>query len=182
MSTLPRRRALAHGLAAAGALAGAGLLAGTARAADVDEAADERLMLAAIAREREAQAAYRSLALRVPAGPDRRLIRLLEAHARLHSEALETVLGERGAEVRDPPAGRAAAGSRLGRDSALRRALTLEADLLSAHLDAIGEITSATLARALAGVAASAGQHLTVIRSALGRVEVPVAFEAAPPP
>jgi hypothetical protein len=90
---------------------------------------------------------------------------LFARHSREHAEGLEQALRNRGGRPPEPP--RAAGGS----------ALQLEQRAVAACNRAAGELRDTRLLPTFAAIMANHGQHLVVLRQALGRDPIPAAFE-----
>jgi Ferritin-like domain len=96
---------------------------------------------------------------------------LFERQARAHAESLSESLKRLGGKP--PPAPRRAGEQEAGAASALR----LELTAVAAYHDALGRLRNPAVLRTVSSVMANHGQHLVVLREALGREPLPTAFE-----
>ena len=162
------RRALLAGGAAAVPLIG------PAAEALAAASGDRQIVTAAIDLEQHAAAVYDAAAgdAEVPAAL-RRLARHLRDQEREHADGLARALRGLGGRRPAPPAQPSAppAGPGFG-----PFALELENRLLAAYYDAMPRLRPG-LRQPLGSIMASEGQHLVVLRQALGRNPLPNAFE-----
>jgi rubrerythrin len=106
--------------------------------------------------------------------------RRLRDQEREHTAALASALEERGATAPEPPRPgevRGLAGIKSEREM-LRFAVELENTIVIAYIDAHRKLKDEALLRTFAQIMASEGQHLVVLRQALGDDPLPSAFEA----
>ncbi len=154
-----RRRELVTGAAALAAL-------GRVAPAAAKTSADAGPLAKLVGIEQEASLIYGTLdAPRVPA-------RAFRAQSREHARGLGMALRNRGGRAPAPKA-------RVGRATP-QQALALEERALAAYARAIGELRDVSLLPTLAAAMANHGQHVVVLRQALGRDPIPAAFPGAP--
>jgi Ferritin-like domain len=165
---IDRRSAL---IAAAGSLALAGRAHAGARPASDRHTLEQLLSL-----ERELESAYDAAARRAVLGDG--TAELLRDHEREHAQGLERTLagGDRApvATVPSPVLARALQG---GERPFLRYALGLESRAVAAYADAVTNLRDATLLQPLGSIMAGEGQHLVLLRRALGVRPASVALE-----
>ncbi len=182
MTTGPttRRRALQ----AAGA-AGAALAVPVAAAAAIDKdllKKDERHVLAAsIFGEAAKSVAFEAIANgHLLKASQVETIRVLQDHAKQHTSLLGMLMKQNlGADAPLAPTREAIPGL-LGlhdASAALLLALELEERAVAKHITAARELHDAQILRAVAGIVASDGQHLVVLRQLLHIEPIPSAFE-----
>lgn len=187
-----RRDALRRGLTVGGAAIAAGSIpslirVGAARAASDGDAS---ILEAAIAIEQSAVVAYASAYdsgfLSKPVADFARLFREQE---REHAKALSRALRELGGVVPRAPAAVEIEGLSAVRNQSdfLNFAVELENTAVITYVDAHRKLQSPDLLRTCTQIMSNEGQHLVVLRQALGAgpaASVPDAFEAgiAPPP
>lgn len=141
---------------------------------------DQAVLAAAIRLENTAVAAYdAALRSRRLDSQTTRLVQTLRAHEQEHAQALTVALRERGGA---PPAGverglLPAAGRLRDQRAILAFAVELETMAVAAYYDAVGKLGDAKLLQAATSIMASEGQHLAVLRQALGRRPFPEAVE-----
>jgi hypothetical protein len=104
--------------------------------------------------------------------------RLLQSHEEAHRDRLKALLG--GTAPR-PVSGNLLAPVKkaTSQRQLVAALLKLEATIVSAHYDAVGRLSGPGGLDAIAEIMASEGQHLVVLRTALGQPPVPNAFEPA---
>ena len=186
MTGSTRREAVRTGVAGAGVIAGAAAIPALMRAASAfaQTGGDAAVLEAAIALEQTAVTAYDSAhgsgLLEQGLLPLMRRIRDQEQeHADALSEALEDIGGT---PPRPPGASEVEGlGSLRSREALLRFAIELEEMAVGAYLDAHTRLQSPALLRTVTQIMANEGQHLVVLRQALGASladSVPSAFEA----
>lgn len=126
---------------------------------------DPTILRRAIGMEQGMALAYEAIAGRVGAAA------LLERHARAHAESLTESLKRLGGKPAPAPRGagqvRASAAFALG----------VELTAVAAYHDALGKLRNPALLHTVASIMASHGQHLVILRGALGREPLPTAFE-----
>jgi rubrerythrin len=177
-----RRDAVRRGLAAGGAVIGAALVPTllSARNAFAAASGDAAILASAIRLENTAVAAY---AAAVKSGlltsPVRRAAALFGSQEAAHAAALTAALRDMGGT---PPAGTDS--KLLAKLSGLRSerqvlefAIELEAMAVAAYHDAARKLRDLRLLQTGAQIMANEGQHLVVLRQALGKNPVPNAFE-----
>jgi rubrerythrin len=181
---LTRRDALRSAVAAGGAALSASVVgpidARSSPLPDTD-APDGAIVDAVLKLELTAVAAYEA-AIRSGHLESRILAtaKLLKHHEQEHAAALSTWLDK----VGHPPAGRVQADAKMlarwakARDQAsiLRLAIELENKAVADYYDAAGKLRDPGLLRTTAEIMASEGQHLVVLRQALGRNPAPEAL------
>jgi rubrerythrin len=113
-----------------------------------------------------------------------KVMRTLRAHEQEHADALTTALTDLGGTP--PPAPRGIAdidkvvkglGDAKSQADVVNFAIELETAVVAAYLDAHRELVEAKLLQTGASIMASEGQHLVVLRRAVGKDPVPTAFE-----
>ncbi len=177
-----RRDAVRRGLAAGGAVVGAALVPAllSVRSAFAATGGDAAILRAAIRLENTAVAAY---AAAVQSGlltpPVRRAAILFGRQETEHAAALAAALKRLGGA---PPAGTdakllAPLKRARSQDHLLRFAIELESMTVAAYYDAARKLHDAPLLQTSAQIMSNEGQHLVVLRQALGRDPVPHAFE-----
>ena len=187
-----RREALRRGLAAAAAAIAAGSIPSliSAENAPADSGDDASILEGAIAIEQTAVVAYASA---YDSGwlskPVADFVRLFREQEREHAEALSGALREVGGVVPSPPAPAELPGfgSVRNQEDFLGFAVRLENLAVAVYVDAQRKLLSPDLLRLATQIMSNEGQHLVVLRQALGAgpaASVPEAFEAgaSPPP
>jgi rubrerythrin len=110
--------------------------------------------------------------------------RTLRSHEQQHADTLTTALTDLGGTP--PPAPRGLAdvdkvvkglGDAKSQADVVNFAIELETAAVAAYLDAQRELVEAKLLQTGASIMASEGQHLVVLRRAVGKDPVPAAFE-----
>jgi hypothetical protein len=170
------------------ALAGAvALLAGArASAAAAAPTSDEKRKLAqaalteALKVEQTSVVAYEAIANSGHLSPQATaLMRGLLDDDREHAAQLVSALQAQGVTPPIPPrrARISGLGAVHGEAAAARFAIVLEERAVAAYLAAIRNLSDANVLRTVAGAMGTDGQHLVVLRQAVGEVPVPSAFE-----
>jgi hypothetical protein len=177
-----RRDAVRLGLAAGGAVVGAALVPAllSVRNAFGASGGDAAILASAIRLENTAVTAYAgAVQTGLLAPPERRAATLFGRQEAAHAAALTAALKQLGAT---PPAGTDAkllAPLKVVRSQKqiLEFAIELEAMAVAAYYDAARRLKAARLLLIEAQIMSNEGQHLVVLRQALGRDPVPSAFE-----
>jgi rubrerythrin len=177
-----RREALGRGLVLGGALVGAAsapalLGARTALAAADDDA---RILAAAIRLEQSAVVVYATAATSGLLGPRLEAVaRRFRDQEQEHADALTAALRQIGGRPPLPPRPAQIAGLRAlrTREQVLSFAVDLELEAVAAYYEAHQKLADPALLRTGAQIMANEGQHLVVLRQALGRQPLPDAFE-----
>lgn len=177
-----RRAAVRRGLAAGGALVGAALVPALLSVRNAFAAADTdaAIVSAAVRLENTAVAAYAAAARNGAVTPAfRRTATLFGRQEAEHAAALTAALKTLGAA---PPTGTDAkllAPVQRARSQAqvAQAAIELETMAVAAYHDAAKRLRGARLLQTAVQIMANEGQHLVVLRQALGRDPVPHAFE-----
>ncbi len=157
--TLDTRRAVVRGAAAGGLL----LLLGGAAAAPAQLRGDRPIVAAALAAEEALLRVYEGAG--GGGAAEGGIARRFAEQQREHVAALSQILGQRP----DAP------GDGGGGDF-LREAIRLEEDAIAAYYEAHQRLSDSALIKLGAGIMANHGQHLVVLREALGQDPVPEAF------
>jgi Ferritin-like domain len=165
------RRGVAAGLAPAFAL-------GAAPAARAAAATESQIVAAAVVLEQRAVLLYAAGRAGDFLEPGfARLVSRFEGQEREHVAVLQTVLEALGGAAPDPPGGvRGLAQARTRRRFA-ELAIEVESELVAGYQDALGTLSDPKLIQTIGSIMASSGQHLALLRQALGREPVPSAFE-----
>ena len=177
-----RRQVLGRGLAAEAVLPARRAAPALARA---PLRTDAELVESLVGLEEAAALAYRTAASGGMAGPSHeRMLRRFGRHEQAHAEALLTVLEALGGTPPRPPRTLAdvdrilpGLGEARTPQQVLEYALGLESAAVAAYHDAHAKVLEPKLLPTLASIMAAQGQHLVVLRMALGRPAVPRAFE-----
>lgn len=180
-----RREALGRGLVLGGAVLGAAsapaLLGARTSSAAADD--DARILAGAIRLEQTAVVVYATAATSGLLG--RRLgvvARRFRDHEQEHADALTVALRQLGGRPPRPPRPSqiAGLGALRSREQVLSFAVELELRAVAAYYEAHQKLTDPALLRTGAQIMANEGQHLVVLRQALGRQPLPDAFETGP--
>jgi rubrerythrin len=178
-----RRDAVRRGLAAGGAVIGAALVPALLSVRDAFAAApqnDAGILGSAIRLENTAVAAYAAAVNSgVLTAPFRRTAVLFGRQEAEHAAALTAALRSLGGT---PPAGTdakllAPLKSAKSQAQVARFAIELETMAVAAYYDAARKLQQARLLQTSAQIMSNEGQHLVVLRQALGKGPVPNAFE-----
>jgi rubrerythrin len=177
-----RRDALRHGLIAGGGVLSASAVPALLRVGRAFAAADgdEAVLSRALALEQTAVVAYGALleagALRTEL---RATLRRIHGQEREHAGALSAALRRLGGTPPRPPRPQDIRGLRALRTQREIAAFAIELEnmVVAAYYQAQQKLRGAALLRTTAQIMASEGQHLVVLRQALGRDPVPQAFE-----
>jgi rubrerythrin len=139
--------------------------------------ADAGVLASAVGLEETAVAAYEAALTSGHLDPaTAKTARLLQGHEEAHRDRLKELLG--GTAPHPVSANLLAPVKKATSQRQLLAALLkLEAAIVSAHYDAVGRLTEPSGLEALGEIMASEGQHLVVLRTALGQPPVPNAFE-----
>lgn len=177
-----RRDALRRGLAGGGALLGASLAPALLSVRDAFAAADgdAAILTAAIRLENTAVAAYAAAAKSGKLTPKARAVaRLFGRQEREHAAALSTALKGLGGTPPAGPDAKLLAPLARARDQTaiLTFAIELETMAVAAYHDAARKLRDARLLRTGVQIMSNEGQHLVVLRQALGKDPTPNAFE-----
>ena len=112
------------------------------------------------------------------------VMRTLRAHEQEHADRLTTALTDLGGTPPPAPQGIAdvdkaveGLGDAKSQTDVVNFAIELETAAVAAYLDAHRELVEAKLLQTSASIMASEGQHLVVLRRAVGKDPVPAAFE-----
>lgn len=112
------------------------------------------------------------------------VVRTLRAHEQEHADALTTALTDLGGTPPAAPQGiadvdKVVKGLSNAKTQAdvVNFAIELETATVAAYLDAHRELVEAKLLQTSASIMASEGQHLVLLRRAIGKDPVPAAFE-----
>ena len=113
-----------------------------------------------------------------------RVVRTLRAHEQEHADRLTTALTDLGGTPPAAPQGIAdvdkvvkGLSDAKSQADVVNFAIELETAAVAAYLDAHRELVEAKLLQTGASIMASEGQHLVVLRRAVGKDPVPAAFE-----
>jgi Ferritin-like domain len=184
---MTRRHALRNAGGVAVAASTAPLLLGV-RTAFAATNGDEETMLAAVRVEQGLVVAYRTLAGSSALDPAAvALARHFGDQEQAHLDAVTRELRMLGGVVPAQPApdmvkaGRAALTDLHTQQALLAFAGALETNAIAAYYEAQQSLRRPTLLQTTAAIMASEGQHLAVLREALGRPPVPNAFETGQP-
>jgi rubrerythrin len=170
------------------AIAGGGAIAGTgipilieAPEAFGKSGSDGDVLERSIRLEQDAIVAYDAAAQRgLVRGSLERTVTLFRDQQREHVDALGNALEKLGGSVPGPPSAARVRG--LGNAKAeedfLRLAIELEDAIVKGYIDALRKLKDEALLTTCAQMMANAGQHLVVLRQALGADPIPGAFEA----
>jgi rubrerythrin len=184
MSAITRRDLAGR---AGGAALGASLLV-HARSAFGATTSDAQVIAHAVGLEQVAVFAYRSaLASKLLDAPTATTFRLFQTHEEAHRDSLLTALHGFGGKGPAPPTSPASnpllaplAKARSQKDL-VTFAIGLETAIVAAYYDATGQLQSPALLQSVAEIVGNEGQHLVVLRTALGQLPVPNAFETGKP-
>ena len=175
-----RRRLLAAGAASASDLAGAALSGRPAPIGPPFGGGDTGILQGAIRLERSVAVAYAVIAESglLPAD-EARAARVFRDQESAHADALTVALEALGEPPPAPPTADdlPALGALRSRRDALALLSALERRLLDNYYEAERRLERATLIRMVAQIMANEGQHLLVLRRALGEAPAPSAFE-----
>ena len=179
------RRDLA--LCGGGAALGASLLV-HARSAFAATSSDAQVLAHAVGLEQVAVFAYQSaLNTNLLDVPTAKTFRLFQIHEEAHRNALLTPLHSLGGKGPARPTSPASnpllaplAKARTQKDL-VAFAIGLETAIVAAYYDAAGQLQSPALLQTIAEIVGNEGQHLVVLRTALGQPPVPDAFETGKP-
>jgi hypothetical protein len=172
---------------AGGAALGASLLLHT-RSALAATNTDADVIAHAVSLEQAAVFAYQSaLSSNLLDAPTATTVRLFQTHEEAHRDSLLAALRTLGGTAPAPPT--SAAGDPLLAPLAKARsqkdlvtlAVALETAIVAAYYDAVGQLRSPALLQTVAEIIGNEGQHLVVLRTALGQPPVPNAFETGKP-
>lgn len=178
-----RRDAVRRGLTAAGAVLGAGLVPALLSARQAFAAGgqdDAGILASAIRLENTAVAAYAAAVQSGALTPQlRRTAALFGRQESEHAAALTAALKNMGGT---PPAGTdakllAPLKSARSQKQVVQFAIDLETMVVAAYHDAAKRLRQAHLLQTSAQIMSNEGQHLVVLRQALGKNPVPHAFE-----
>lgn len=178
-----RRDAVRRGLTAAGAVLGAGLVPALLSARQAFAAGgqdDAGILASAIRLENTAVAAYAAAVQSGALTPQlRRTAALFGRQEAEHAAALTAALKNMGGT---PPAGTdakllAPLKSARSQKQVVQFAIDLETMVVAAYHDAAKRLRQAHLLQTSAQIMSNEGQHLVVLRQALGKNPVPHAFE-----
>jgi rubrerythrin len=178
-----RRDAMRRGIAAGGALLAATsipLLLGVRNAFAQEEDDDAAILEAAIRLEQTAVVAYDTAAgSGLLDAATTRVAELFRDQEQEHADALTTALDQLGGSAPRPPAPDAIEGLGDLRSQAevANFAIELETMAVAAYYDAHQKLQTAELLQTGASIMANEGQHLVVLRQAVGKDPVPNAFE-----
>lgn len=176
-----RREALGRGLVLGGAAFGAGALPALARATTAFAAADDdaKILATAIGLEQTAVLTYATAASSGLLGPRLALVaRRFRDQEQAHADALTAALRQLGGSPPAPPRPSEVKGlDRLRtREQVLLFAVNLELAAVAAYYEAHQRLADPALLHTGAQIMANEGQHLVVLRQALGRDPLPSAF------
>ena len=163
-----------------GALAGTApvLLLGRASPAAAAEFSEPEIISAAVVLEQRAAFLYRAGLAEDYLRPGlTALTRRLGGHAREHVAVLQTILEAMGGTAPDPPGGVRGLGSVRTQRQFAELAIELESELVAGYHRALQVLDDPKLVQTVGSIMASGGQHLVLLRTALGREPVPSAFE-----
>jgi rubrerythrin len=177
-----RRDAVRRGLAAGGAVVGAALVPAllSVRNAFGASGGDVAILASAIRLENTAVAAYAGAVQTGLLGPPvRRAATLFGRQETAHAAALAAALRQLGATSPTGMDAKLLAPLKAVRSQkqVLEFAIELETMAVAAYYDAARRFKAAGLLRIGAQIMSNEGQHLVVLRQALGRDPVPSAFE-----
>ena len=182
-----RRALLRRGFALGGAAIAASSipLLWSVRTAFAEAKGDTAILARAINLEQVAVLAYDTAiegGLLSPALTE--VVRTLRAHEQVHADRLTTALTDLGGTPPPAPQGvadvdKVVKGLSDAKTQAdvVNFAIELETATVAAYLDAQRELVEAKLLQTGASIMASEGQHLVVLRRAVGKDPVPAAFE-----
>lgn len=182
MEDFDRREAIRRGLIAGAALsagvAPALLGAQSALAQEQENLGDRGIIQGAIGLEQALVVAYQAAVERKLLGPATPLARLLVMQERTHIAVLTKALTGLGGKVPLPPLADDIAGFKdvHSAEDMLNFAHNLESQAVAAYSDAAKALQDTRLLRPVAEIMASEGQHLVIIRQALGSSPVPTAL------
>ncbi|MCW3065579.1 MAG: putative exported protein [Solirubrobacterales bacterium] len=158
------------------------------RTAFAEAQSDAGVIAGAVGLEEVAVFAYdAALKTRLLDGPTTQLLQRVKSHEEAHLGVLKAALQRLGGTA--PPAPASPTASKLlaplakakSQKDVLAFAIALETATVAAYYDAQGKLKSPELLRTSAEVMANEGQHLVVLRKALGRPQLPNAFETGKP-
>jgi rubrerythrin len=181
---LSRREAVRRGVAVGGAAITAAMLpellgAGDALAQSEDTSAtDSEILVGAIGIEQTAVLTYETAAAGGLLGPGAGVARLFAAQEQQHADALIAALRGIGGKPPPPPRIEDVPGLtevKTGEEM-LRFAVELENMAIAAYLEAHKRLGSAALLKTATEIVANEGQHLVVLRQALGDDPIPSAL------
>ena len=185
-----RREAMRRGLTAGGALA-AGLAVPMllrTRSAFAQAESDTEILEAAATAEIEAVVAYETMARSgLLRGPVAELIRLFGNQEEEHFNALVKLLEAMGGEEpeKPEPADIPGLGGLIGEPQMLEFAIELENGLIQEYVEAFENLTDSEALKTTSQIMSNEGQHLVMLRLALGADPVdlvPSAFETGTDP
>ena len=185
-----RRETLRRGLTAGGALAAAAALPMLwgVRSAFAQAESDTEILEAAAEAEIKAVVAYETMARSgLLRGPVAEIIRLFGNQEEEHFNALVRLLEEMGGEEPEKPKPEDIPGleNLVGEPQMLEFALELENGLIQEYVGAFENLTDSELLKTTSQIMANEGQHLVMLRLALGANPVdlvPSAFETGTDP
>jgi hypothetical protein len=184
MSTCSRRDLARR---AGGAMLGASLVL-HARSAFASTTSDADVIAGAVGLEQVAVFAYQAaLDSKLLDAPTTQTARLLQSHEEAHRDNLLAVLRGLGGTAPAPPTSPASnpllapLTKARSQTDIVTFAIGLETAIVAAYYDAAGKLQAAALLRTAAEIMGNEGQHLVVLRTALGRPPVPGAFETGKP-
>lgn len=175
-----RRELMRRGIAAGGAVLAVGAIPRLALAQAKDDAA---ILEAALDIEQKAVVAYDAAAESGVLEPgDASTAELFRDQEQEHADGLTRALESLGGEAPAKPQSPAevpglAAALDQGAPAIFEFAIELETMAVAAYYDALGRLRDPQLLSAVASIMAAEGQHLVVLRQALGLEPVPRAFE-----
>ena len=185
-----RREAMRRGLIAGGALAAAAtapMLLRT-RSAFAQAESDAEIIEAAATAEAEAVVAYETMARSgLLRGPVADIIRLFGNQEEEHFNALVRLLEEMGGEEpeKPEPADIPGLGGLIGEPQMIEFAIELENGLIQEYVQAFENLTDSEALKTTSQIMSNEGQHLVMLRLALGANPVdlvPSAFETGTDP
>jgi hypothetical protein len=179
---IDRREAIRRGLIAGAALsagfAPALLGAPAALAQEQENLGDRGIIQGAIGLEQALVVAYQAAAQRKLLGRATPVAKMLVAQEQAHIATLTKALAGLGGKVPQPPLSDEIAGFKdvQSSDDMLNFAHNLESQAVAAYIDASKALQDSRLLRTVAEIIASEGQHLVILRQALGNDPVPTAL------
>jgi rubrerythrin len=177
-----RREALGRGAVLGGAALGAAAMPSllAPRASSAAARDDARILAAAIGLEQTAVVTYATAGSSGLLGPRlEEVARRFRDQEQEHADALIAALRQLGGRPPPPPRPSQVAGleSLRTREQVLSFAVGLELKAVAAYYEAQQALSDPGLLRTGAQIMANEGQHLVVLRQALGRQPLPGAFE-----
>lgn len=175
-----RREALGRGAVLGGAALGAAAMPSllAPRASSATARDDARILAAAIGLEQTAVVTYATAVSSGLLGPRlEEVARRFRDQEQEHADALIAALRQLGGRPPPPPSQVAGLESLRTREQVLSFAVGLELKAVAAYYEAQQALSDPGLLRTGAQIMANEGQHLVVLRQALGRQPLPGAFE-----